>query len=54
MKIKKDNITMECSKSTYESMFKRLGYTVIEEKKEKKVEEIVEEEKVENKRNKKK
>lgn len=43
MKIKKDNTIVECSKATYESMFKRLGYEIVgENKKVEKVEEIVE------------
>lgn len=34
MKIQKDNTIIECSKNTFESMYKRLGYEIISEKKE--------------------
>lgn len=56
MKIKKDNEIIEVSKNTYESMFKRLGYEIVSEKKEEpvKVAEEVEVKKTESKKTKKK
>lgn len=56
MKIQKDNTVIECSKNTYESMYKRLGYEVIEEIKEVVVEETAKNEPVvdEGKKSKKK
>lgn len=53
MKIQKDNIIIECSKNTYECMYKRLGYEIVTEKEEIK-EEIKEEVTVETKKTKKK
>lgn len=48
MKIQKDNTIIDCSKNTYETMYKRLGYKVIEEvKTEKPVKEEIKEEVVE-------
>lgn len=41
MKIQRDGNIIECSKNTFETMFKRLGYEIVVEKKEKTIEESV-------------
>lgn len=49
--IKKDGETVVCSKGTYESMFKRLGYEIVNESKKNEIqkEQKVETQKIENK-----
>lgn len=50
IKIIKDKDILSCSIKTYESMYKRLGYEILEDKKETKVEvEEIKEDKKENK-----
>lgn len=52
IKIIKDKDILSCSIKTYESMYKRLGYEILEDKKEAKVEVKVEEIKEDKKENK--